>query len=225
MAQRLLQHAGLAVDAFYRQLIEVTPTAILGLGEVGERADSALVAPFARSERPAVREAAINALRLNPDEHLELLVAALEDPDSRVACAAARRLRRRVEVVGIERLLEIGGRALTPDARARAIHLLLMLPGDRFLTEVLADRHRVEGHRDFVLEALRTWRARRQRWSPSTGDPGDSEVLARLLRQNAEDRPVAELLDLSSRTGSEAPLLGLAALGATIQDGAGDDPP
>lgn len=160
MAQRLLAHTGVDVAAFYRQLAEVTPMAIIGLGEVGRPDDTALVASLLASEHAAVRRAAVSACKLDVDGLLEHLVAALDDVDKRVARAAAHRLRRRVDLVGIERLFEVGQRQAGPHARAQATSLLLMLPDDQLLAALLGDRSRSAAHHDFVIEVLREWRDR-----------------------------------------------------------------
>ena len=197
MAQCLLAHAGVDVAAYYRQLLEVTPTAIVGLGEVGGPEDAALVRPLLASEQVAVRRAAVNACKLDVDGSLEQLVAALDDVDRVVARAAVLRLRRRVDLVGIERLLEVGQHQAGPHARSTTIDLLLMLPDDRLLAGLLGDRVRADEQREFIVEGvLREWRDRRRRRGIGEAGRPEPALRAELRRRYADDAAVSALLDL-----------------------------
>ena len=196
LAQQLLNQIGLDVAAYYRSLIELSPTAVIGLGEVGSPADVAAITHHLTSAEPMFRHAAVNALKLDPDAYMPALLTALEDSDQRVARAAAWRLRRRVAQAGVERIMAIGSRQKGRHAAEVATYLLLQGPTEEILDRLLGDPDRVRDHRNVVLTVLTEW-SRRSRQLPSHPlDAKQAEVLTRLRERHANDAAVLDLLDL-----------------------------
>lgn len=206
MAQRLAA-AGVDVAAHYRLLLDATPMAIVGLGEVGHRADASLVVRFLESADEDQRWAAVNALKLDPDTHLEHLVAALDDPSERMARAAAWRLRRTVGLVGPDRLFTLGARHRGPHAAAVSAYFLTFLPTDSLLL-LLARRHGgSDDDRDFALQVLAAWRDVLDLHRPVAEHFQERlpsrAVATEISRAMSGDRRAARLLDFPGRRTPE----------------------
>jgi HEAT repeat protein len=93
LGQRFLDERGFDVAELYRKGLPTNEVALAGLGEVGVAADAERVAPYLGSPTPRVRAAAVLAYaKLADRAALPRLIAALQDPSSRVAKAASRAL-------------------------------------------------------------------------------------------------------------------------------------
>lgn len=196
LAQKLLAHAGLDVAAYYRSLIDLSPTAVIGLGEVGSPADVPAITHHLTSPEPMFRYAAVNALKLDPDGYMPALLNALDDPDRRVAQTAAGRLRRRVAQAGVEPITAIGTRQIGPHAANVATYLLLQGPTEEILDRLLGDPDRLRNHRNFVLTVLSEWSRRNRPLPAHPPDPKQMEILTRLRERHANDAAVLDMLDL-----------------------------
>ncbi|MED1948676.1 MULTISPECIES: HEAT repeat domain-containing protein [Brevibacillus] len=113
MARFYLKDKNINFAAFYRaKLVDteehVIPIAIVGVGETGVRADDQWMLPFLRHENERIQRAAVKALAmLNPEDHIEIFIRALQ-ADKRSASREARQiLADRVELRHTDMLWEM----------------------------------------------------------------------------------------------------------------------
>ncbi|MBW5471298.1 hypothetical protein GPJ61_26280 [Brevibacillus formosus] len=84
MARFYLKDKNINFAAFYREKLvdteeQVIPIAIVGVGETGVRADDQWILPFLRHENERIQRAAVKALAmLNPEDHIEVFIRALQ---------------------------------------------------------------------------------------------------------------------------------------------------
>lgn len=207
LAQRLCAAAGLDVAGYYRRLLRLAPTAIVGLGEVGEASDAAAVRPYLDAEDEIRRSAAVSALRLDPDAYLEELVGRLGDPSARVARTAALRLRRRVGSVGPERIFDLALAGNGPHSRSVCTDLLRQLPADELVPLLVRRLSSTRAERELALAELRAWRGdleRRGRAASRRSTPSPA-VMTEATVGVEDDHEASSLLDLSTPLQSTPP--------------------
>ncbi|MFG0215736.1 HEAT repeat domain-containing protein [Brevibacillus porteri] len=84
MARFYLREKKIDFAAYYREKLvgteeQVIPIAIVGVGEPGVKADDQWILPFLRHENERIQRAAVKALAmLNPEDHIEVFIRALQ---------------------------------------------------------------------------------------------------------------------------------------------------
>ncbi|MED1781049.1 hypothetical protein P4V43_04355 [Brevibacillus fortis] len=97
MARFYLKEKKIDFAAYYREKLvgteeQVIPIAIVGVGETGVKADDQLVLLFLRHENERIQRAAVKALSmLNPEDHIEVFIRALQT-NKRSASREARQI-------------------------------------------------------------------------------------------------------------------------------------
>ncbi|WP_064203167.1 HEAT repeat domain-containing protein [Brevibacillus brevis] len=113
MARFYLRDKKIDLVAFYREKLidaeeQVIPIAIVGIGETGVKADDQSILPFLHHENERIQRAAVKALAmLNPDDHIEVFIRALQTNKRSASREARQILADRVELRHTDMLWEM----------------------------------------------------------------------------------------------------------------------
>ena len=161
----LQQSRDFDIPAFYRRALaaSVLPlqlgTAISGLGETSTAMDVQMVLPYLSHPLARVRRAAVRAVgRLDGDNQIDALLAALSNKRPSVAHEAREALKSRLGLLDQEALWRLFKTASQPHARRDVLSLLAALPkweSVPFLVEAAIDKDPLI--QDLAAEKLRGW--------------------------------------------------------------------
>jgi len=156
----LSQAGAFDVTDFYRRALKTSPVAALdGLGETGTAQDAERLLPYLSHPVTKVRRAAVKAVsRLDGDNHMMALFAALGDERPSVVHEAREALRPRLGLLGGDTLWRLFKTASQPHVRRDVLALLASLPkweSIPFLVEAAADEDPAIG--DLAAKRLRGW--------------------------------------------------------------------
>lgn len=126
----LQKSAALDVCKHYRELLSVAtlrelPNVVAGIGEVCSKPQAALLEPYLCSARSLVRLCAYRAIaQLDPSHPVDNFLKGLQDESLRVMRVAALFLRKRVNLIGGERIWEIHQQLANPRHRRWTLFLV-----------------------------------------------------------------------------------------------------
>lgn len=147
------------IEALAGTLPRQLAAAIEGVGETGNRADGALVAPFLNADNPRIRRSALRALgKLDAERAIAAGTVALADVAPSVRTAAVHTLSSNASLVNFDLVSRRVGSVSDPKARRNLLRVFLDAPkwdAPAFLLEALADPD--DGVRAFAVRLIDRW--------------------------------------------------------------------